>query len=262
MRNSLLLIVLAWLLTSSCQTSKQYVHKTSRTPNFIADIYMAPHQKKTGTTDIVDTKKYPIAKATEAVVAKVESAKDGETFISPSAVKEYTPMPKTYSFIRPKAPNLIQAPCVDEPIREYQNPLTLKYADLLGIQTNNISNPTLYQFIEKWYGSTYRLGGSDETGIDCSGFAKKLYNEIYGIDLNRTAKEQFSTCKRLKHPKEAVEGDLVFFHVHSRRITHVGVYLANNYFVHASSSQGVVISNLKDEYWRKYYAGCGRITKS
>ena len=55
------------------------------------------------------------------------------------------------------------------------------------------------------------------------------------------------------------EGDLVFFKIHRKRISHVGIYLVNNFFVHASLSQGVMISNLNDEYWQRVFAGAGRM---
>ena len=103
------------------------------------------------------------------------------------------------------------------------------------------------------------MGGCDASGIDCSGFAQKLYADVYGIDLLRTSAEQFHDCKRIKNTRDAQEGDLIFFIIRGKRISHVGVYLANNFFVHASTSSGVMISNLNEEYWRKHYAGCGRV---
>ena len=134
-----------------------------------------------------------------------------------------------------------------------------KYAGIIGLSPKQIQNIRLYQFIDSWYGVSYRLGGQDGRGIDCSGFAQKLYGAVYGRDLVRTAMEQFTSCKRFMKTAEAREGDLVFFAIQSKRITHVGVYLANNYFVHASTSGGVMISSLNEDYWRKYYAGCGRL---
>ena len=58
-----------------------------------------------------------------------------------------------------------------------------------------------------------------------------------------------------------MEGDLVFFRVNSKQVSHVGIYLMNNYFVHASTSKGVMISNLNEEYWQKYFEGIGRIPR-
>lgn len=159
------------------------------------------------------------------------------------------------------APVIAPAKVPSSVSKHYEEQISSRYGQMLGVEATEITNLSLYQFIDKWLGADYRLGGCDISGIDCSGFAQKLYAEIYGMDLVRTALEQFHNCKRIKHAKDATEGDLVFFRVHSRRITHVGVYLMNNYFVHASSSQGVVISNLNEEYWHKYYAGCGRIPR-
>ena len=141
------------------------------------------------------------------------------------------------------------------------NTLSEKYAGLLGVLTKQITNYSLYQFIDEWYGVNYRIGGNSKTGIDCSAFVQRLYSEVFGVDLFRTAMEQFNNCVRVHNINEAEEGDLVFFHIHGRRISHVGIYLVNDFFVHASRSQGIVISNLNDEYWHKYYACAGRLPK-
>jgi lipoprotein Spr len=61
--------------------------------------------------------------------------------------------------------------------------------------------------------------------------------------------------------EELKEGDVVFFNIRTKRISHVGIYLMNDFFVHSSSSQGVMISKLTDAYWKKYYAGAGRVPK-
>jgi lipoprotein Spr len=164
--------------------------------------------------------------------------------------------PATTAQNRPKKPA--------EPIRKAPDAYTLrkKYASILGISPVKISNYPLYQFIDRWYGTPYCIGGCDAKGIDCSGFAQKLYRDVYKTDLVRTALQQFRNCKRFKNTAEAIEGDLVFFSIHSKNITHVGIYLANNHFVHASTSGGVMISSLREEYWSKYYSGCGRVPKS
>jgi cell wall-associated NlpC family hydrolase len=97
--------------------------------------------------------------------------------------------------------------------------------------------------------------------MDCSGFARKLYSDVYGIELTRTAQEQYKNSSRQKKRDNAEEGDLVFFKQRGKRITHVGVYLGNDYFVHSSTSQGVVISSLKEDYWRAHYVGMGKVSK-
>lgn len=138
--------------------------------------------------------------------------------------------------------------------------LQLKYASLLHVAPNTLTNVSLYGFIEDWYGVRYRMGGNDKNGIDCSAFAQRLYENVFCTNLVRTAMEQFTSCRFYKHQDSLTEGDLVFFKTRGRkRITHVGIYLANNFFVHASSKEGVMISSLNEEYWSKYYAGSGRL---
>ena len=74
--------------------------------------------------------------------------------------------------------------------------------------------------------------------------------------------EQFKSCKLVYDKDKLKEGDLVFFKIRSKRISHVGIYLANNFFVHASASQGVMISNLTEGYWQRFFAGAGKILAS
>lgn len=140
------------------------------------------------------------------------------------------------------------------------NFLQLKYSEMLGVLPQSITNLSLYHFIEDWYGVHYRMGGNDKNGIDCSGFVQRLYEEVFCTNLVRTAMQQFATCSMVFRKDSLKEGDLVFFHTRGRkRITHVGIYLMNNFFVHASSSQGVIISSLEEDYWSRYYAGAGEI---
>ncbi len=142
------------------------------------------------------------------------------------------------------------------------NTLKKKYASMLGVLPNMLCNYSLYKFIDEWYGVRYRYGGTDKSGIDCSAFVQRLYEDVFGTDVVRTALEQFQSVDLVKNLNHLREGDLVFFHIHHRRISHVGIYLVNNYFVHASLSQGVMISNLNDEYWQRYFAGAGRVLRN
>lgn len=136
--------------------------------------------------------------------------------------------------------------------------LQQKYADILEVSVNEVNNPSLFSFIDSWWGAPYRYGGDSRTGIDCSAFVQILYASVYGIaSIPRTAREQYDDSKKIKRISKLKEGDLVFFHIHGRRVSHVGVYLENNKFVHASFSSGVMISDLTDKYWKRYYAGGG-----
>ena len=134
-----------------------------------------------------------------------------------------------------------------------------KYSSMLEVLPNQITNVMLYRFIEEWYGTRYRMGGTSKSGIDCSAFVQNLYQYVFGLNLLRTAWMQFESSKYINNVSDLKEGDLVFFRIKSSRITHVGVYLKNNFFVHSASSKGVSIASLTSDYWSKYFAGGGRI---
>ncbi len=137
--------------------------------------------------------------------------------------------------------------------------IQFKYAIMLDVEVETLSDPRLLRFIEEWYGTRYRMGGTTKKGVDCSAFSGTLLSSIYSFSLPRTAREQYKICERVKKD-ELLAGDLVFFNTRGG-VSHVGVYLANNRFVHSSSSNGVVISNLDDNYYAKKFIGGGRINQ-
>jgi len=143
---------------------------------------------------------------------------------------------------------------------EFASPILLKYAILMNAPVEELNNDKLIQFIDDWYGTKYRYGGDDKDGVDCSAFVQSFMLSLYGIGIPRTSKEQYSQSDRIKKA-ELEEGDLVFFHTRgkSKSVSHVGVYLRNNKFIHAASSGGVMISDLDEEYFRKRYVGSGRV---
>lgn len=143
---------------------------------------------------------------------------------------------------------------------EKYSALKFKYAILEDARVEDLENEKLLGFMDDWYGTRYHYGGTTRDGIDCSAFACSLIVAVYGITgLPRTSKEQYDATKRVRR-EELQEGDLVFFHTlgKHRTVTHVGVYLRNNKFIHASIS-GVMISDMNDGYYDKHYIGAGRV---
>ncbi|HEY0897379.1 MAG TPA: NlpC/P60 family protein, partial [Sphingobacteriaceae bacterium] len=106
-----------------------------------------------------------------------------------------------------------------------------------------------------------RLGGDTKKGIDCSGFAYQLYSKVFNTVIGNNSRNIFSMVNPVSKD-ELAEGDLVFFKIGSRSITHMGVYIGNNKFAHASSSRGVMISDLDEPYWKRYYYKGGRLLET
>ncbi len=139
---------------------------------------------------------------------------------------------------------------------ELAKKLQFKYALLMNTEVEAVQNLSLFSFIDEWMGTRYRMGGTNKWGVDCSALMQNLFTEVYKTSLPRTAREQYSFAQKISRT-ELKEGDLVFFNT-TGGISHVGIYLQNNKFMHASSS-GVTISDLYDDYWMKRFMGVGRV---
>jgi len=141
--------------------------------------------------------------------------------------------------------------------------LQLKYSKYINVPPKQITNLQLYHVIDYWLNTPYKWGGTDEKGIDCSAFVQKLLVDGYGIYIQRTSNDQFlgELMNRFASTKHLSEGDLVFFKTldNGMPVTHVGMYLDNDFFVNSSSSKGVSIASLKDPYWSNRYVAAGRV---
>lgn len=133
-------------------------------------------------------------------------------------------------------------------------------SQIMGVALSATSNMKLFHFVYDWIGTPYHFGGSSRKGIDCSAFTKELYSEVFNLDIRRNSRDIFSMVSPVSKD-DLKEGDLVFFKIHSRRISHVGVYLGNGRFAHASS-RGVAISSLDDAYYSRYFYKGGRLLSS
>ncbi|WLI77788.1 bifunctional murein DD-endopeptidase/murein LD-carboxypeptidase [Kosakonia sp. H02] len=124
------------------------------------------------------------------------------------------------------------------------------------VRNLDVKNRIMDQYAS-WKGVRYRLGGDTKKGIDCSGFVQRTFREQFGLELPRSTWEQQETGKSISRTSLRT-GDLVLFRAGSTG-RHVGIYIGNNQFVHASTSSGVMISNLDEPYWKKRYNEARRI---
>lgn len=162
--------------------------------------------------------------------------------------------PIKYAVPQPEKKNILERnlSSITESCKKFQ----FKFAQILNREVEQISNTVLFGFINDWWATRYRYGGTGKNGIDCSAYTGMLINRVYAYKLPRTAREQWASTERVKL-ESMKEGDLVFFNT-TGGVSHVGVYLGNGYFTHSSSSQGVTINNLADNYWKARFLGGGR----
>lgn len=109
----------------------------------------------------------------------------------------------------------------------------------------------LYAQYREWRDVRYRIGGLSKQGVDCSGFVYLTFRDRFGIALPRSTDEQSALGRKIEED-DLRPGDLVFFRT-GRNVRHVGIYLEDRKFLHASTIKGVTISSLDDIYWSKEY---------
>jgi len=128
----------------------------------------------------------------------------------------------------------------------------------------NQSGLTTHQLIElgiilqSYLGRPYKWTSTTGKGFDCSELVVEIFERFNGTRLPRTAARQSKTGSKVRR-QDLSFGDLVFFKTDGKKISHVGIYIENNEFLHASSSLGVIISSIKEDYWKKRFVGCRRI---
>jgi cell wall-associated NlpC family hydrolase len=121
------------------------------------------------------------------------------------------------------------------------------------------ANIQLVSSIYEWLGTPHRDGGTSKRGTDCSYFVQSVYEEAYGIELNRNSQRMYEEDVKTIPKENLREGDLVFFNIGGGGVSHVGIYLKNGMFAHASTSRGVIVESLSSPYFQKSFAGAGRV---
>ncbi|WP_187149305.1 C40 family peptidase [Desulforapulum autotrophicum] len=129
-----------------------------------------------------------------------------------------------------------------------------------SLSSLNLTARQFEQKVKKYLGIPYLRGGTSRKGMDCSSFVRTVYSKFFGINLPYTAGAQFDSSKFKKISTHEIQpGDLIFFATNKRkRISHVGMYVSDGQFIHASSSLGITMSSLDDRYWKKRFVGSKR----
>ncbi|MBO4803464.1 MAG: C40 family peptidase [Muribaculaceae bacterium] len=132
----------------------------------------------------------------------------------------------------------------------------------LDIKLGRHDNKKLYKELKSWLGTPYAHARQDKgIGTDCSGMVMMVYQEVFNIKLNRNSAKILEQNCRVISLDDLREGDLVFFCTsNDERVSHVGIYLKDNKFVHASSSRGVVVDDLRQNYYATHFHAAGRVT--
>ncbi len=132
------------------------------------------------------------------------------------------------------------------------------YSQSFGYDISTILFPTLFTHIDDWIGTPYRYGGKTDDGIDCSGFVSSMLESAFGINFTGRSRDMFTRVDPVSKT-EMRQGDLVFFKIRKGQISHVGIYIGDNKFAHASTSSGVIISDLNEAYYKRYFYKAGRL---
>lgn len=135
---------------------------------------------------------------------------------------------------------------------------TLKTEDNYPLSESKIDKKLMGRIIKSYLGVPYKEKGLSHLGIDCSGLVVEVYRRYNGIKLPRDVNKLFKLAKKVKR-KNLAYGDLVFFTIDFREVTHVGIYVDHGEFVQSSKSRGVVISSLDESYYNRRYVGARRV---
>jgi lipoprotein Spr len=131
-----------------------------------------------------------------------------------------------------------------------------KYEEQLGIVLPETTHIEFIKAIVPWLGSPYKYGGNLRDGTDCSGFVSSIYSGFFKIELERTSLLIYQKAKKI-NKNEVKEGDLIFFKTDGKKVSHVGMAITPDYFIHASSKKGVVINSLSEPYYSKSFVSFG-----
>lgn len=132
------------------------------------------------------------------------------------------------------------------------------YYSEYSLTPDSAAVPYLYYQVYDWIGTRYKYAGNSKKGIDCSGFVSEMYKSVYCIELTGGSANIWTKVNPVDK-QELQEGDILFFKISKGRISHVGIFLGNNKFAHASVKKGVMVNDLDETYYKNSFYKGGRI---
>ena len=149
-----------------------------------------------------------------------------------------------------------------KPIAQSGHGLVSDEWERLDVKLGRHNNKKLYKELKRWLGTPYQYAGHTcGEGTDCSGMVMEVFMEVYGIKVHRNSAKMLEENCQVIDLDDLGEGDLVFFCTNGdERVSHVGIYLKDNKFVHASSSRGVCVDDLRQNYYATHFHAAARVT--
>ena len=186
------------------------------------------------------------------------SASTGTASLAAPVVAEASLLP-SFSDLDSAGVALAARPALSAPAAARDSLAYGYYAQTLGLKLAHTENKSLLQTVIDWVGTPYRYGAATRRGTDCSGFVSRVFQQVYGITLQRSSRSMYSRTQRVAKA-DMQPGDLVFFKHRGGAIYHVGIYLKNNKFAHSACNGGVMVSSLNQPYYQRNFYAAGRMS--
>ncbi|GAB6007908.1 C40 family peptidase [Dysgonomonas reticulitermitis] len=215
--------------------------------------------KKKAVTSSVAPKSLKVVQSTNSVEVTTD---DGNQFLLPKYEKifedQQPAFPTSNKLLTDAGVNLTPSlELMKEKMLEQKEMQEL--SSRLGISITEPAHLDLYREVADWLGTRYRRGGMSREAVDCSGFTNIIYKNVYGMQLDRVSTAIAKNVKESVSKDDLEPGDMVFFSTFKKKyINHVGVYIGDGKFIHASIKQGVIVSSLVEGYYSKAWRKGGR----
>lgn len=217
-----------------------------------------PNKKKASTSSVAP-KSLKVVQSTNSVEVTTD---DGNQFLLPKYEKifedQHPAFPTSNKLLTDAGANLTPSlELMKEKMLEQKEMQEL--SSRLGISITEPTHLDLYREVADWLGTRYRRGGMSRKAVDCSGFTNVIYKNVYGMQLDRVSTAIAKNVKESISKDDLEPGDMVFFSTFKKKyINHVGVYIGDGKFIHASIKHGVIVSSLAEGYYSKAWRKGGR----